>query len=73
MAKVIFEFDPIEDKEEMDTALNGWKWKALVWDLDQELRSKLKHSELTDEAYEALDAIREKLHELKNESGLYSG
>jgi hypothetical protein len=71
MAKVILEFDPIEDKEEMETALNGWKWKMLVWDLDQHLRSELKHNDaLTGEAYEAVEKIRETLYELKNESGL---
>jgi hypothetical protein len=71
MAKVILEFDPIEDKEEMETALNGWKWKMLVWDLDQYLRSELKHNDiLTDEVYEAIEKIRETLYELKNESGL---
>jgi hypothetical protein len=71
MAKVILEFDPIEDKEEMETALNGWKWKMLVWDLDQHLRSELKHNDaLTSEAYEAVEKIRETLYELKNESGL---
>jgi hypothetical protein len=71
MAKVILEFNPIEDKEEMETALNGWKWKMLVWDLDQHLRSELKHNDaLTGEAYEAVEKIRETLYELKNESGL---
>jgi hypothetical protein len=71
MAKVILEFDPIEDKEEMETALNGWKWKMLVWDLDQHLRSELKHNDtLTGEAYEAVEKIRETLYELKNEIGL---
>jgi hypothetical protein len=71
MAKVILEFDPIEDKEEMETALNGWKWKMLVWDLDQHLRSELKYNDkLTGEAYEAVEKIRETLYELKNESGL---
>ena len=71
MAKVILEFDPIEDKEEMESAINGWKWKMLVWDLDQHLRSELKHNDaLTGEAYEAVEKIRETLYELKNEIGL---
>jgi len=71
MAKVTIEFDPAEDLEEMESALNGWKWKMLVWDLDQHLRSKLKWDDkLTGEAYEAVEKIREKLHELRSESGL---
>ena len=71
MAKVTLEFDPIEEREDMEAALNGWKWKMMVWDLDQHLRSELKYNnKLTGEAYEAVEKIRERLHELKNESGL---
>jgi len=71
MAKVILEFDPIEDRDSMEDAINGWKWKMLVWDLDQHLRSELKYNDkLTGEAYEAVEKIREKLHELKSDGGL---
>ena len=71
MAKVILEFDPFEDKYEMESALNGTKWRHLVWDLDQYLRSELKYNDkLNGEAYEAVEKIREKLHELKNDEGL---
>lgn len=70
MAKVILEFDPIEDREDMESAINGWKWKMLVWNLDQHLRSELKHGSLREEAYASFSNIREKLHELKSDSGL---
>lgn len=71
MAKIILEYDFNEEREEMESALNGWKWKMLVWDLDQHLRKELKYNDkLTGEAYEAVEKIRETLHELKSESGL---
>jgi hypothetical protein len=71
MAKVILEFDPTEEREDMDSAINGWKWKMLVWDLDQHLRSELKYNEkIIGEVYEALEKLRDHLHELKSESGL---
>ena len=71
MAKVTLEFDPMEEREDMESAINGWKWKMLVWDLDQHLRSELKYNDaITGDAYNALEKIREYLHELKNESGL---
>jgi hypothetical protein len=71
MAKVTLEFDLIEEREDMEAALNGWKLKMMVWDLDQHLRSELKYNnKLTGETYEAVEKIRERLHELKNESGL---
>jgi hypothetical protein len=71
MAKVILEFDPIEDRDSMEDAINGWKWKMLVWDLDQHLRSELKYNDkVTGDVYDAIEKIREHLHGLKNESGL---
>jgi hypothetical protein len=71
MAKVTLEFDPAEDREEMESAINGGKWKQLVWDLDQHLRSELKYNDaVTGDVYEALEKLRQHLHELKSESGL---
>lgn len=71
MAKVTLEYDLNEEQEEMESAINGWKWKMLVWNLDQHLRSELKYSDYyTEAAYAAVEKIREKLHELKSESGL---
>ena len=45
MAKVTLEYDFNEEREEMESALNGWKWKMLVWDLDQYLRGELKYND----------------------------
>lgn len=71
MAKVTLEFDSFDDREDMESAINGWKWKMLVWDLDQHLRSELKYNDkLIGDAYVAVEKIREKLHELRSESGL---
>jgi hypothetical protein len=71
MAKVTLEFDPIEDRDDMESAINGWKWKMLVWDLDQHLRSELKYNpSITGDVYDAVEKIREHLHELRKESGL---
>lgn len=36
--KVTLEFDGHEEQEELATALNGWKYKALLFDLVQHLR-----------------------------------
>jgi len=45
MAKVILEFDSIEEQEDIQSALNGYKWKLAMWDLDQELRKTTKYSQ----------------------------
>jgi hypothetical protein len=70
MAKVTIEFDSIEDKEEMEMCLNGMKWYLLAWELDQYLRNRLKHEDLPEDAYKALDEARDKLHELRREDNL---
>lgn len=70
MAKVIIEFDSIEDKDELDVCINGGKWYTLAWQLDQYLRNRLKHEDLSEDAYSALDEAREKLHELRREENL---
>ncbi len=41
--KVTLEFDGEEEREDLQLALNGWKWKNAMWELDQELRKTTKH------------------------------
>lgn len=64
--KIVLEFKD-EDAEEALTALDGYKWKLAVWELDQLLRlttkydaSILNHNE---EAIEIEYEIAEKLRE----------
>lgn len=78
MAKVILEFDPIEDKTEMESAMNGSKWKAAMWDMDQELRKTTKYGhsvinqneEATDIEYDIAEKYREMLRDILSEYGL---
>jgi hypothetical protein len=68
MGKIILEFDS-EDAEDARTALDGSNWKAVVWDLDQELRNTVKHGyignkEATSEEVDAADDLRKKLREI---------
>jgi len=43
MAKVTLEFDSFEEAQDIQNALNGWKYKHLLWELDQRLRSVSKY------------------------------
>ena len=78
MAKVILEFDPIEDKTEMESAMNGSKWKSAMWDMDQELRKTTKYGhsvvneneEATDIEYTIAEKYREMLRDILSEYGL---
>ena len=69
MSKIILEFDGVEEQDDARTALDGYKWKMAMWDLDQLLRSTtkhnvslLKHNEQASESeYEVAEKLREKL------------
>jgi hypothetical protein len=43
MGKIILEFDSIDEQDSAREAIDGYKWKLTVCDLDQELRSIVKH------------------------------
>ena len=74
---VILEFGDDETKD-AETALNGWKWKLAMWDLDQALRSTVKHGvsmiernkEATSEEINVADKIREQIREILEEYSL---
>ena len=44
MGKIILEFDSQEEAEDAKTALDGWRWKHTMWELDQKLRNTTKYS-----------------------------
>ena len=67
--KITIEFDGVEEQDDARTALDGWKWKTAMWDLDQLLRSTtkydvslLKDNEQASEAeYEVAEKLREEI------------
>ena len=74
MAKVILEFDSFEEAQDIQNALNGWKYKHFIWELDQKLRNVSKYGaalqgngqateEEMDVCYRLRDVIREMLQE----------
>ena len=68
MGKVIFEFDSNEEAEDIRTALDGYKYKLVIWDLDQHLRAEIKYNEkLPSEVAEAYENLRDKLREFLND------
>jgi hypothetical protein len=67
MAKIILEFDSIEEFEEAVTAINAGKWKSAMFELDQKLRSTTKYGQsiiehnkkATNQEIETVEAVRE--------------
>jgi hypothetical protein len=78
MGKIFLTFDSVEEEEEARTALDGYKWKLAVWDLDQKLRgvvkyeaSILEYSEKASNAeIEVADAIRLELRNILDSYGI---
>jgi hypothetical protein len=78
MGKIILEFDSIEEQSDVRVALDGYKWKNAMWELDQLLRSTTKYGasmsdiskEATFEEMDMADKIREAIREILNEHNL---
>lgn len=79
MAKITLEFDAIEEAQEARDAINGGRWKALVWDLDQKLRNTIKYESsvvaygdkpATEIEIMIAEQYREIIQELINDYGL---
>ena len=62
--KATLEFDLPEETEEFETASNGWRYKSILCELDNYLRSKVKYEDLDDRDYALYEKIREQLWEL---------
>jgi len=72
MSKIILEFDGLEEQDDARTALDGYKWKLAMWDLDQELRNIVKYQNsiinhnqtASSEEMDAADKIREEIRRI---------
>lgn len=51
------------DENDLRLALNGKKYWAVLWDLDQLCRSKIKYEELTHEEHQAYQSVRDLIYE----------
>jgi hypothetical protein len=70
MAELILKFNE-DELEDARTALDGWKWKSSMWELDQWLRGEIKYNEkLSEETDVAYQAVRDKIREILNDDNL---
>jgi hypothetical protein len=66
MGKIILEFDSEEERDDARIAIDAYKWKGAVWDLDQKLREITKYGyvdkkEATDQERDLADRLRKEL------------
>jgi hypothetical protein len=60
-----------DDENDLLVAINGYKFKLALWQLDQFLRSEMKYNDkLTSEQYDYAEMVRNKLHEFINDFNL---
>lgn len=63
-ATLFFDLTSVDGEDAFRTAIDGWKYKHVLSNLDNILRYALKHdTTLTPEAYKALENIRTKMHD----------
>ena len=69
--KAILEFNLNEEQEQFDNACNGTKWKCLVWEFDQHLRTQIKYNDkLSEEQHNVYVKVREELYRKMNNHGI---
>ena len=70
--KAILEFNLPDDQQEYDLANSGLSFWNVLWELDQELRTKTKYAsdDLSKDKYDAYQEIRDLLHELMSENNV---
>lgn len=59
-ASLIFKLP--EEAEEHAAALRGLEYKGAIQEIDNFIRKRLKHEDLSEDAKEALGSVREEIH-----------
>jgi hypothetical protein len=68
--EAILKFNLPEDREDFDLAITAHRYSSTLWEIDQWLRGELKHGDLPEETYTALDRVRKKLWEIASENNI---
>lgn len=59
MPKAILKFDLPDEQGDFDAAIHGREALSVLWDIDQRLRSLLKHGNPTEQEARLAEEIRE--------------
>ena len=77
--KANLEYNLPEDQEEFNVGVKAMDWAILAWDIDQSIRSLLRYGVPSDNSEtgtgtmnpdEALEHLRDQLHDIMEEKGL---
>ena len=69
MPRVTIEFNLPDEQYDFEQTVNAGKYRTVLWDLDQFLRSKTKYAsdDATEEQIAAYYELRDELHKLMEE------
>jgi hypothetical protein len=71
MGKVTIEFDSVDEQDDIRDALDGYKWKLTVYEIDQYLRNELKYNEkLSNLELKFAEKTREQIREILKDYSL---
>ena len=75
MGKVIIEFDSVEEQDDINMALNGYKYSVILHQLDNDLRSITKHGiyrnrEATEQELDLAQELRDSIQSYLSEYSL---
>ncbi len=75
MGKVTIEFDSVEEQDDINMALNGYKYSVILHQLDNDLRSITKHGvykniEATEQEIELAQDLRDSIQSYLSEFNL---
>jgi hypothetical protein len=70
--EAILKFNLPEDQDDFDTALDGSKWALSMWEINNWLRSQIKHPPegMSDDTYKAFEETRDQLYKILQENSL---
>ena len=69
--KATLEFNLPEEAQEFRTAINGWKFKSVLNEINEDLRSKIKwQDDMSDEVRQALQAVRDDMYQRLSEHNI---
>jgi len=69
--KAVLEFDLPEEERLFRDAIDGSKWKYVVWQIEHHLRTELKYNEsLPPDAHQYLSKTRDTLYQYINQENL---
>lgn len=62
--KATLEFNLPEDQAEYDIVINATRFYSIIWSMKNELRSKVKYAQLSEEQYKAYESMQDFFNEL---------